>query len=530
MRLAAVFSDHMVFQKDKKICIFGESEKAYHLKISIDDLSAGEDIEEGVFRVFLPEHPAGGPYTLTVDVYPAGVCEPGEEVDPVRRISISDVYFGEVWIANGQSNIEFEIQNSDGGEEELLNADYPDIRYFKSIKSPVVDDALTEAEKSLRWHTLQNGDFREMSGVGYFFAKKLHEETGEVVGMIDCYQGGTSISCWLNEDVLLSCPEGRMYQDEFLESVKGQTEEDYERLLLQYNEMVDRHLRLSAQAKADDPDISPEELKAIAGDYPWPPPPGLKSAFRPCGLYHSMLERIAPFQTRGLIYYQGEEDAGKYDRYEILLNKLVDEYRELFMDEALPVAIIQLPMFIGRGEEDSRNWAYMRRIQENVEKAKDGVFMVSLIDCGEYDNVHPTDKKTPGERTALRALYSVYGSSKGSREPGLKGISEQQLTDGFRYTISFNDADEGLNIRDNVLMDLRCENPDNDSEHIYGFEVLPENEYWKVPEKVYISDSDIVIENSHRVKEIRYAFFNYGKVNLYGGNSMPVRQFDGKVL
>ncbi|MBR1674185.1 MAG: hypothetical protein IJ703_04400 [Eubacterium sp.] len=552
MRLAAIFSDHMVLQRDKTFFIFGETEKAVYVSVKIDDIEADVFVSAGAFTIGMPKHAAGGPYVMTVRA-----CVE-KDAEPVFEKKIRDVYFGEVWIENGQSNIEFEIQNAEGGLKELEEANLPKVRYFKSIKTPVVDEAVIEAEAQQTWHQLKNGDFRDMSGVGYFFAKKLHAELDVPIGIVDCYQGGTSISCWLAEERLAKYEEGRKYQEEFEESIKGQTEEEYNRLLLTYNEMVENHLTLAAEAKAKNPDITPEELSAAAGDYPWPPPMGLKSAFRPSGLYHTMIERIAPFQSRGLIYYQGEEDAVKYDRYEPLLKELMTEYRETFMDSGLPIAILQLPMFIGRGAEDKREWAYIRKAQDNAVKATEGALLVSLIDCGEYDNVHPVDKKTPGERTAARILKDVYGLEAGGSEPELieaaeisdtsevsivsdgSVAAEGEQSGGYRYVLQFSNAGDGLITADNKLIDLRKElssessasagdasGADNAADHIFGFEIcLKDSGEWTVPADVSIDNDKVIIGSSEELDGIRYGFFDYGKVNLYNKAMMPVRPFE----
>ncbi|MCR5147722.1 MAG: hypothetical protein K6C35_02015 [Eubacterium sp.] len=536
MRPAAIFSDHMVLQRDKKWFVFGESEAPEMISVEIDDIKKEEKVEAGRWEIMLPEHVAGGPYMLTIRALDKTSDDVGKSTSGTEKMSgindntsdkreyvYQDVYFGEVWIVNGQSNIEFELQNSRGGEKELSESDFNDIRYFKAIKTPVVDDVFLEEEKKLSWRTLQNGNFRDISGIGYFFAKKLHEKLGVTVGMVDCYQGGTSISCWLSEERLGAYPEGRLYIDEFEESVKGQTEEDYDRLLREYNALVEKHLTLTAKAKAENPDITPEELSAQAGDYPWPPPMGLKSAFRPCGLYHTMLERIAPFASKGLIYYQGEEDAGRNSRYLPLLKELIAEFKDLFRDERLPVSIIQLPMFIARGAFDERDWARIRAIQEKAVDAYDDASLISIIDCGEYDNVHPTDKKTPGERTALRILKDVYLSEEGAIESRVKEVTGEN----GRYKISFSDTYGALKTLSNELLDIRNELKDSEKEqdHIFGFEIKYDED-WHVPGKCYIEGDCIIIETDRKIDAIRYAFFNYGKVNLYNDKGMPVKPFE----
>jgi len=572
MRLAAIFSEHMILQRDQKTVIFGETEGKARIRVTIDEISVEEDASGGRFSVTLPAHPAGGPYTLTVtELGVTGDGERDEEsaADEAEEFGdtealpdedemsdfgglmdvaalegglsvldekvISDVYFGEVWIANGQSNIEFEIQNAQGGEEELAAADFPLIRCFKSIKTPVIDENILEQEQHQQWMLCTDGAFREMSGVGYFFAKKIYEALGVPVGMVDCYQGGSSISCWLSEERLKKYPEGRVYQEEFEEAVKGQTEEEYDRLLTEYNRLVAEYQERERIAKAKNPDITPEELFEEAGGYPWPPPKGLKSAFRPSGLYHTMLERITPYTAKGILYYQGEEDSPKASGYRVLLTELIDEFRTDFASPEIPVVILQLPMFIERNQADCRDWAYIREAQAEAVAASEGTVLVPLIDLGEYDNVHPVDKKTPGERTAGQVLCAVYNNREHGRCPmQLESIEAE----GNRVVLHFKGTCGNVVSGKNDLLNLRAEctektqNPREtavDPQHIYGFEVRTAGEEeWIVPKSV-IDGETVVLTADSPIEEVRYGFFNYGKVSLYNGIGYPLAPFRRKV-
>ncbi|MCR5291551.1 MAG: sialate O-acetylesterase [Eubacterium sp.] len=533
MRLGAIFSDGVILQRDKEIYVFGESDTSEEISIEIDDIKVRIAVKPGRWSVKLPAHAAGGPYEMVVR---------GRDV-----ITIKDILYGEVWIDNGQSNIEFELRNSLGGIEEIKNADYSDIRFFKSIKAPVIDDAFLEEEKKLRWHKCREGDFQEMSGIGYFFAQKLHEYTGVPIGIVDCYQGGTSISCWLQEEELNSIPEGRAYLEEFRSLTVGQSEDEYIKLLTDYNRMVETHLRLAEEARKNNPGITPEELGEIAGDYPWPPPMGLRSAFRPGGLIESMIKRIAPFTSRGIIYYQGEEDAVRNyewckadkaldDRnykgmYQRLLEKLVIQYRELFCDEALPVVIVQLPMYISRKDVDERKWAYIREAQERVYREMDSMTLATLIDLGEYDNVHPVDKKSPGQRIASEVLKTVYSRDDvGSKHMTLSGV---RRFDGG-VVLEFENTYGGVVLMENELVDIRQENTGNTKGHIYGFEIAVSNPdgtdaispvIWKVPDRISINRDTVIIYESGEIREVRYGFFDYGKVNVYNARCVPLAPF-----
>ena len=531
MKLAAIFSDGMVLQRDKEIYVFGESDISETINIAIDDIEVSHKVQPGKWVIGLPAHAAGGPYEMTVSTITGP--ETDKRTDVVRVIK--DILYGEVWLDNGQSNIEFELQNSLGGEEELKSADYPEIRYFKAIKAPVIDNEFLREEEKLRWHKCQNGDFAEMSGIGYFYSLKLQKSLGVPVGIVDCYQGGTSISCWLQESILESIPEGKIYLEDFRRLTEGQTDEDYLKLLNAYNEMVEEHLRLSASAKKDNPDITTEELREIAGDYPWPPPMGLASAFRPGGLIETMVKRIAPFTVRGIIYYQGEEDAVRnYEDlreksklndkdfegiYQKLLRNLVVQYRKLFCEEDLPVVVVQLPMFLSATEEDERKWAYIREAQEKVCDEFDAMTLVPLIDLGEYDNVHPVDKRSPGERIATEVLRDIYADD---------GAVHMRAAGTCRFdggvVLEFENTFGDIVLKENELIDIRKESTDSNLGRVFGLEIETAG-MWKVPERAEIDKEKMIIYEDEDVTGIRYGFFDYGKVNIYNGRSVPLAPF-----
>lgn len=524
MKLAAIFSDNMVLQRDKRVNVFGTTDRASIIEVEIDDIKVSEKVEAGSFCLSLFPHKAGGPYFLTV----TEKDEDGSVLDTKR---IENVLYGEVWIDNGQSNIEFELQNATGGQDELKTANYPEIRYFKSIKTPVIDDEFLKNEETLSWTPVTDGQFREISGVGYFFAVKLYEELKVPIGMVDCYQGGSSITCWMENEVLESIPEGKFYLDEFREATKDQTEEEFEKLLNEYNRQVEEYLEKATKAKEADPNMTNEELEKVAGCYPWPPPVGLQSAFRPGGLIETMFKRIAPYTSKGLIYYQGEEDAirnynnkmsGLFtDQYAVLLKRLVKEYRRLLKDPELPMFICQLPMFIDRHSEDILDWAYLRESQDHAVEKLDNTWLVNLLDCGDYDDVHPVDKKTPGERIARLAFSKLYYRDDiGSFDMTIRYIEKED----DRYILSFDNTAGKIVLKDNHLLDIRKETETYEADHIYGLQISTDGETFSVP-KAKIDGENIVIESKEVIKEIRYGFFNYGKVNVYNGDGEPLRQF-----
>ncbi|MGN0496246.1 MAG: sialate O-acetylesterase [Lachnospiraceae bacterium] len=506
MNVAAIFSDNMVLQRDKEVCVFGTGESKEKIQILIDNIEVTTIVEEGTWKASLPSHSWGGPYVMTVK---------GKE----ETIEISNVMYGEVWFAGGQSNMELEIQNADFGEKELSEADYEEVRYYNVIKTPYIDESVIQKEKTQSWHMCRNGDFRDMSAVAYFFAKKTYETLKIPIGIVDCYQGGTSISCWMSEKNLKQLPEGRSYLDAYEKVICNQSEEEYEKQLADYNASLDAYNQRVDELKKQKPDIRMEEINEKAGDYPWPPPMGRKSLYRPCGLYETMICRVAPYTIRGILYYQGEEDAEKTNAYDKLLAGLILQFRKDWDDLELPFIIVQLPMFIAKNQKENYTWPKIRHAQEYTHKLVPYTGLVVLLDLGEFDNIHPTDKMTPGTRIALQVLDKIY------RLPisGNAMFFQYATKEKNRVCLSFTNTYGKIQIKDNQLLDIRDAEVEGAP---IGFEISDNGKEWVradaaiCGEHIYVWKDDI-----EHPAYVRYGYFNYGKVNVYNGAELPLAPF-----
>lgn len=591
--LAPIFSDGMVLQRDRKFKIFGVAATDDIITVEIDNIREKQTLHRSNkapwnWEITLPAHPAGGPFEMkiTIENQDSESDDKGQNHEKPEVIIIHDIYFGEVWLNNGQSNIEFELINEKNGQEELERADYPMIRYLAVPAIGTLGSELGNAEKDMSWKSVTGKNFGNISAIGYYYAVMLYEKLQVPVGIIDCYKGGTSISCWLERSRLEKLPEGSIYLEEYDTIVNNQTEEEYQQILSEYNDKIAVWEKTVEEMKAENPDVTPEEIFKTVGPYLWPPPLGTTSEFRPCGLVETMLKRVAPYTINGIIYYQGEEDAIRNfkqvalnelnddewnilrapvagndfdDRdsnkmYKSLLNELICEFRDFFEDSELPVVIIQLPMFLDCGVEDEREWAYLREAQQGaaLDDHNINVYFVPMLDMGEYGNIHPVNKKTPGERTGriiLRHIYNIDEYVAGSLYP----VTEQITYRKNGCDILVKNEMKGLILMENELVDLREEmhsgisksseketeagnlksteketeldkSESTQNEHVYGLEILTEEGEWVIPQSVRIDWKWIHIKDTRGVYGVRYGFFNYGKVNIYNSDGMPLVQ------
>lgn len=187
VQLPKIFSDGMVLQRDMPIRIWGRAEPAARVRVSIDQKSAEAVADaNGDWRATLEALPAGGPHALAVESEGA-------------RVTLSDVLIGDVWIASGQSNMEWPLRNARDAEAEIAAADFPNIRHFeveKSIQFLPQEDVAGGAWEAATPETA--GDF---TAVGYFFARALVDELDVPIGLIHTSWGGTDMETWTRWEV-----------------------------------------------------------------------------------------------------------------------------------------------------------------------------------------------------------------------------------------------------------------------------------------------------------------------------------------
>ena len=170
---------------------------------------------------------------------------------------------------------------------------------------------------------------------------------------------------------------------------------------------------------------------------------------------------------------------------------------------------MQLPMFRSDGEPDYQNWPFIREAQMKLYETVKNTGIAVILDCGEYNNIHPVDKEPVGERLMLQAMYHVYG---GAGEEEVYGpVYSSYFVDGRKMHIMFKYAETGL----------KCK-----AEEEKGFEIAgADKKYY--PADAVISGNSVILE-SDKVKAplyARYCWTNYSEVTLFGANGIPAAPF-----
>ena len=494
IKAAAVFSNNMVLQRGKNIALWGESDESGTVRAEINGVSAEANVSGGSWRVTLPPMTAGGPYELTLSLN-------GSEF-----AHFYNVMLGEVWLCGGQSNMELELQNAKDGKEELaaLTADMP-IRFYYTNKVGTVEDAI-EAEKHAGWGCADPEGSRAWSAVGYWFAKKLSKELGVTVGLIGCNWGGTSATNWIDEEHILGNSELASYMDDFYAATKDKTLEQQKK---EYDEYVEYDRQWNEKAQEvykTEPGIGWNELQDKIGKNIWPGPRNSYNPFSPARMYSSMLMRVCPYTLAGFLYYQGESDDHKPKSYYTLFTTLIRLWRERWEDDRLPFIMVQLPAFKFAADPDYKHWCLIREAQMRAFETVKNTGIAVALDCGEFDNIHPTDKQPVGERLCLQAERLVYGMDIDAFGPLYDGFSIK----GAELTVTLRYADE-LTVKGDALT---------------GFELAGEDKQF-FPAEARTEDGKIVLS----AKEVpapryaRYAWGNYPEYSVFGGNGIPLAPF-----
>jgi sialate O-acetylesterase len=192
LALSSIFSDHMVLQRDKPVLFWGTADAKQNITVLINGQSVATKADEkGEWKVDFPANSKGGPFKVSV------VAD--------ETIELKDVYFGDVWIAGGQSNMEWKLGwQVDNHKQELLDANYPLIRFFDVLNtvSHKKEDVLPASE----WKLANAENAAEFSAVAWFFAKHLHLEEDVAVGILESNWGGTPAEAWMDADAAKLVP------------------------------------------------------------------------------------------------------------------------------------------------------------------------------------------------------------------------------------------------------------------------------------------------------------------------------------
>jgi len=479
IKLPAIIGDNMVLQQGGKVAIWGWADPDEEVMVGVSwhsmkwAITADKD-GKWSFQINAPE--VGGPYEMILT---------GK-----NSITIKNILVGEVWVASGQSNMQWAVNQSANPEEEIAAANYPKIRLFY-VTRKVAETPQSDCEGS--WVECSPETVPGFSAVAYYFGRHLYKELDVPIGLIHTSWGGTPAEAWTRLEVLEANPDAAPILKRYADAVAKypQAMEEYEKKLAEWKEAAEK-----AKAEGTNPPRRPGA------------PFGPGNPHSPAGLYNAMIAPLIPYGIQGAIWYQGESNAGRAYQYRTLFTDMIKNWRKDWGQEQFPFLFVQLANFMQtKPEPDESAWAELREAQiMTLSLPKTG--MAVIIDIGEADDIHPKNKQDVGKRLALWALADTYGKELVYSGP----IYKSMKVDGNSIVLSFDHVGGGL--------------VSKGGEELKGFAIAGgDRKFVWADAKI---DGDKVVVSSDEVTEpvaVRYAWADNPVCNLYNAEELPASPF-----
>jgi len=206
LQLPRIFADNMVLQHDTEVRIWGRATMGDTITIKLGNISRTTLADEkGYWETYLPAYEAGGPHTVTV-----------KDITHTESKQLKNIYFGDVWLADGQSNMEWKLNwGVDNWKDEVQKStNFPEIRFFEIPQKIGLSQQDTLPGGS--WTTANPKTAGNFSAVAWYFAKRNHLDKGVPVGIIESNWGGTPAEAWTPAQALLEVTGYRKAAGEIL--------------------------------------------------------------------------------------------------------------------------------------------------------------------------------------------------------------------------------------------------------------------------------------------------------------------------
>ena len=484
------FSDHMVLQRERSAAIWGKADAGAEVTVTFKGKSAtAKASADGKWRAQIETGAADA--TGAVLTVSAGA----------DKLEIKDVLVGEVWFASGQSNMYYTMNRPPEYAGLIAESNHPALRMFNA---PLVTAAEDQEDIEGSWQTSTPETVPGFSAVAFFFARKLHLELGIPVGVIKSAWGGKPVETFTSREALNTLPGTKVLVDAML---KEEASYDQAKAETAYTTKLEQWKATMAAAKGK----SAEERKRLPKKPDAPKRPLLTEG-KPGVLYAAMIHPFVGYTMRGAIWYQGEGNArpGAVP-YDQTLPLMINDWRKRWADE-FSFYYVQLASYhapsTAPGTPDP--WALVQDRMRLVLGTTPKTGMAITNDVGEANDIHPKNKKDPGERLARWALAKDYGKELVYSGPLFQS---SEVKDGA-MRITFDQSGTGLKSRDGGALKR--------------FEIAGADKVWHWAD-AKIDGTDSVIVSSPHVKQpaaVRYAWAaNPEGANLINSDGLPASIF-----
>ena len=490
LSLPHFFSDHMILQRERAAAIWGKADPKAEVTVTFKGKTAKATADDkGAWRAAIETGAADA--TGAVLTVKAGA----------DTATISDVLVGEVWLASGQSNMYFTMNRVPAYEELMSKANHPGLRMFGA---PLVTAVEPQDDIEGEWIACSPTTVPDYSAVAFFFALKLHQELGIPVGVLKTCWGGKPVETFTSREALNTLPGTKVMVDKLMEESAAY---DPAKAKAAYETQLEKWQATMAAAKGK----SADERKRLPKK-PASPKPPLETEGKPGVLFNAMINPFAGYTMRGAIWYQGEGNAkAGAVPYDQTLPLMIRDWRQRWNDE-FSFYFVQLANYRTPSTEPGTPdaWALLQDRMRLILDTTPKTGMAIINDVGEANDIHPKDKKSPGERLARWALVKDYGRDLIYSGPLFKSSAAK---DGA-IRVTFDQAGAGLKARDGGALKR--------------FEIAGADKVWHWAD-AKIDGTDSVVVSSAKVKQpaaVRYAWAsNPEGANLVNSDGLPASVF-----
>lgn len=465
LQMPIIYTNDMVMQRDVAFDISGIANSGDKITVEIDKQKLSTiATDNGKWSVSVKPLKVGKPFSLKI-------------TSPTNKLVYKNILAGEVWLASGQSNMEFELRRSHNGAEIAAQANNSQIRLF-DMKANWRTDEFTWSESALdstnMLHYLADTKWKEsteqtalnFSAVAYNFGKMLQDSLQVPIGLICNAVGGSPTESWVNRQEL------ELYFPAIQRSWLS-------------NDFIQDWVRGRAKKNMGE-NASPLQ----------------RHPYEPGYMYDAGIRPVASFPIAGVIWYQGESNAHNKDAHYKLFKMLVDSWRSTWSNDKMPFYFVQLSSI------ERPSWPWFRDSQRRLSEEITQSGMVVSSDLGDKFDVHPINKQEIGHRLASLALNKTY--NKTSIIPS-GPIYKDVMIEGNKVIVSFDYAD-GL--------------ATSDGGEPITFEVA-EHKGLFYEAKATIEGDNIILESPQvaNPKFVRYGWQPFTKANLINRAGFPASTF-----
>lgn len=473
VKLHGLFTDHMVLQREAAVPIWGWAEDGEQVTVEFRGQTVSTRANDGKWMVKLGKLKAGGPDEL--------------KVTGRNSITLKNVLVGEVWIASGQSNMEWPLRASFEPAFDILNANNPRLRLYTVPKLKANEPVKNVASA---WQEDAPAAVSNFSAVAYYFGSFLQKELGVPVGLIHTSWGGSPAEVWMRAEILASNPD---YKRDILDVYPAQQKK--------FEETVAQFEKEQAEARSQGKPFTKRR-------------PG--AGWKPSELYNGMIAPLIPYALKGAIWYQGESNAGRAHQYRTLFADMVKNWRRDWGQGDFPFLQVQLAPFMAiKDQPGDSTWAELREAQVHATTVLPNVGIAVITDQGNPKDIHPIWKKPVGYRLSLAARAMAYGQKINYSGP----VYRRMKVKGDKIVLSFDHVGEGLfggARQSDEARPISAEDKGSINAPLTGFAIAGEDRkfVWARAE----IDGDKVVVSSPEVPRpaaVRYGWADCPVVNLY---------------